>query len=175
MLELGCGGAKTLKALLDQGREVVAIDFSFAAVRGCANVAGPCGQLHLLVARAERLPFADSSFRTVVASHIIGHLLADDREKAVAEAFRVLAPGGMLHVQEFSCSDLRAKKGKEVEAGTVKKGTGVQTHFFEEEELIELFIAFELRRIYRIESKKNYGGEEVLRSEIVAELRRPVQ
>ena len=175
VLELGCGGGKTLKALLDEGREVVAIDFSSAAVKSCATAAGACGQLHLLVAKAEHLPFSDSSFRTVVASHIIGHLLADERRLAAAEAYRVLAPGGVLHVQEFSCKDLRAKKGKKVEDGTVTKGTGVRTHFFEEEELKQLFTAFEARRIYRIESTKNYRGEDVLRSEIVAEFRRPVE
>ncbi len=175
VLELGCGGGKTLKALLDEGREVVAIDFSQAAVKSCGNVAGPCGQLHLLVAKAEELPFADSSFRTVVARHIIGHLLEEERRLAAAEAFRVLAPGGALHVQEFSRSDLRANKGKELEAHTVRKGTGVQTHFFEEEEMKRLFGEFELRRIYRLEAKRTYGGEQVLRSEIVAEFRRPVE
>lgn len=44
------------------------------------------------VADAARLPFADATFDVVLAAHMLYHV--DDRPRAIAEARRVLRPGG---------------------------------------------------------------------------------
>lgn len=50
---------------------------------------------------AYRLPYPDQSFDRVVASLFLHHLTLDDMRRALAETFRVLKPGGELHIADF--------------------------------------------------------------------------
>jgi ubiquinone/menaquinone biosynthesis C-methylase UbiE len=52
----------------------------------------------LLEADARALPFADESFDVVTASYLLHLLDRDDRARVIAEARRVLRPGGRLGV-----------------------------------------------------------------------------
>ena len=53
------------------------------------------------VASLGALPFRDASFDCVVSSHVMGHVPVDAKDAVVAEAARVLRPGGLsLHVIE---------------------------------------------------------------------------
>ena len=58
-----------------------------------------------VVADAQELPFADSSFDVVVANHMLYHV--SDRPKALAEIARVLVPGGVLHAATNGRGHLR--------------------------------------------------------------------
>lgn len=49
-----------------------------------------------LVCRVERLPFADNSVETLMASHIIEHFPYSVTESVLAEWLRVLKPGGSV-------------------------------------------------------------------------------
>lgn len=54
--------------------------------------------LDLRVADARALPFADGSFDTVVCVSVIEHVAGDGDADAMAEMWRVLRPGGVLHL-----------------------------------------------------------------------------
>lgn len=54
--------------------------------------------LDLRVADARALPFADASFDTVVCVSVIEHVAGDGDATAMAEIWRVLRPGGVLHL-----------------------------------------------------------------------------
>jgi demethylmenaquinone methyltransferase/2-methoxy-6-polyprenyl-1,4-benzoquinol methylase len=61
---------------------------------------GYAGNVHCLVADAERLPFADASFDCVTIG--FGLRNVTDKAAALSSMYRVLKPGGQLLVLEFS-------------------------------------------------------------------------
>lgn len=50
---------------------------------------------------AERLPFADGEFDRVLSSMMLHHVNAEAKTAAAAEIFRVLRPGGSLHLVDI--------------------------------------------------------------------------
>jgi len=50
---------------------------------------------------ATNLPYTNESFDHVFISLMLHHLPTQDKRRALAEAFRVLRPGGELHVADF--------------------------------------------------------------------------
>jgi SAM-dependent methyltransferase len=92
-LEVGCGEGRVARDLVQRGHQVVAVDMSPTLVGHAAEV-DPDGRY--LVADAAALPFRDGSFDAVVAYNSL--MDVDDMRAAVAEAARVLEPGGRLCV-----------------------------------------------------------------------------
>ncbi len=66
---------------------------------------GIAGNVHHVLADAERLPFADNSFACV--SIAFGLRNVTDKDRALASIYRVLKPGGKLLVLEFSHPTLK--------------------------------------------------------------------
>jgi ubiquinone/menaquinone biosynthesis C-methylase UbiE len=95
ILEIGCGTGGLLAAVARTGRAIVGVDIAarwlVAARRRLADhgLAVP-----LLAASAERLPWPDGQFDTIVADSVLEHL--DDPALALCEWARVLRPGGQL-------------------------------------------------------------------------------
>ena len=138
VLELGCGNGKTFAALLEQGCSVTGIDISLSAVYLCRSLTPATVRKETAVADACHLPFAAGTFDVVVAFHIIGHLLEEDRMQAVEEIARVLRPGGTLYFSAFSRKDFRAGQGTESEPWTFVRRNGIMTHYFTEDEVRSL-------------------------------------
>jgi ubiquinone/menaquinone biosynthesis C-methylase UbiE len=92
-LEVGCGEGRVSRDLAARGHAITAVDAS-PTLLAAAAAAHPEGEYR--VAAAERLPFPDGAFHLVVAHNVL--MDVDDMPAAVAEAARVLAPGGRLCV-----------------------------------------------------------------------------
>ena len=90
VLELGCGDGRVLAMMRAAGWDVMGIDIDPAALRAARKR----GLGALAVADGERLPFPDETFGTVLAGYFAANLM--DRDRMVAEAARVLRPGGVL-------------------------------------------------------------------------------
>lgn len=90
VLDLGCGPGGFLASLKQRARHVVAADFDFESLRRL-----PAGMPRVLL-RADSLPFAAASFDLVCLFDVIEHL--DDDVAALAEARRLLAPGGRIAI-----------------------------------------------------------------------------
>jgi len=85
-LDLGCGEGRVGAALSELGYPVIGVDSSPGMVE-------LVGERHeALVADAAALPFADGSFDLVI--EYMSLMNFDDPEGAIAEAARVLEPGG---------------------------------------------------------------------------------
>lgn len=96
VLDVGCGTGALAAALAERGAKVWGIDPS-AEMLAVARARVPRG-VGLKLARAEALPFTDGWFDAVVFSLVV-HLV--ERLRALAEARRVLAPGGRAVVLTF--------------------------------------------------------------------------
>jgi ubiquinone/menaquinone biosynthesis C-methylase UbiE len=110
VLDVGCGGGRAVAELCARGVRAVGADrdprmLAAARARGAASpgipapacaarVRGPSPHAEFVEADVLRLPFADGEFRGYRADKVL-HELADPAA-AVAEARRVLAPGGRI-------------------------------------------------------------------------------
>lgn len=88
ILDIGCGDGHFAAAVFRGGVDV-GIDVTRAIVSEAARH-GP--YRHLAVADGTCLPFANTSFRTVVSNCVIEHIL--DIEALISEVARILRPGG---------------------------------------------------------------------------------
>lgn len=101
-LDIGCGpgllavelarhvGLTGRVAGIDTSPDMAAMSFGRAATEGLAT------QVKVLVADAAELPFSDATFDFLVATQVYEYV--PDMKKALAEAARVLRPGGRLAV-----------------------------------------------------------------------------
>ena len=139
VLELGCGNAPTVMPFVQKGLQVIALDFSPTAVQTAFELLRRTDTSDAILADARSIPFTQSSFDTVIARHVIGHMSAPDRKTLTREIVRVVKPGGNILFSGFSREDFRFNKGKPVEEGTLLRGTGISTHYFTEDEVLALF------------------------------------
>ena len=167
VLELGCGNGKTLSAMIGRSWNVTAIDFSSRAV-AMSRTNKMLQKAEVCVADVRHLPFAPEKFDAVFAIHILSHLDKTDRTRAVADAVRVLKTGGLFYFSGFSTEDFRSGKGSTVEDGTVKRGSGICTHYFTEPETQDLFSNLTLETITTERWIMRVRGQDFPRAEVQA-------
>jgi ubiquinone/menaquinone biosynthesis C-methylase UbiE len=168
ILELGCGSGKTAALLAGVGQDTVAIDFSPAAIALNRTPGQTDPGLDLAIADARYLPFREEAFDRVFAIHIIGHMGCTDRLRAAAEVTRVLLGKGTLVFRCFSSNDFRFGRGDEIEPGTFRRGTGIITHYFHEQEIQDLFSSLAPVSIRSSPWVMRVRGTDLAREEITA-------
>jgi demethylmenaquinone methyltransferase/2-methoxy-6-polyprenyl-1,4-benzoquinol methylase len=103
VLDVATGPAGVALAVARRtGATVVGVDLNEPMLRqGVRNVAaaGRTGQVALVVARAEQLPFADESFDAISFSYLLRYV--DDPAATITEMARCLRPGGTMAGLEF--------------------------------------------------------------------------
>ncbi len=104
VLDLGCGTA-TLTIMIQQAypdAEVVGLDGDPDILGLARRKAARAGvTIRLEHGMAFQLPYPDQSFDRVVSSLVFHHLASVDKRRTFAEVFRVLRPGGELHIVDF--------------------------------------------------------------------------
>ncbi|OBB93576.1 SAM-dependent methyltransferase [Mycobacterium sp. 852002-30065_SCH5024008] len=100
ILEIGCGtGNLTIRAKRSHPQlEVVGCDPDPRALDRAKRKAEG---IRFEQGYAERLPYADGEFDRVLSSLMLHHIGDDAKTAAAAEVFRVLRPGGRLHLVDI--------------------------------------------------------------------------
>lgn len=104
VLDLGCGTG-TLAMMAKQAQpsaEVSGLDADPDMLK-VANYKKNQAKLNVKfdVGFTNDLPYPDASFDRVLSSIMIHHLKTPDKEKTAREVYRVLKPGGQLHIIDF--------------------------------------------------------------------------
>jgi 2-polyprenyl-6-hydroxyphenyl methylase/3-demethylubiquinone-9 3-methyltransferase len=101
VLDLGCGKGRFARRLADAGAQVVGLDLSSAML---AEAWG----LKCIRGSARRLPIASGAFDAVAAVELFEHL--PDLDGVLAEARRVLRPGGVLAIVDKNAAALNTQR-----------------------------------------------------------------
>ncbi len=111
-LEIGCGtGTLCLRAKqAHPGVRVVGLDPDPLALARARRKTGGLTGIRFEQGYAQRLPFDDAAFDRVLSSLMLHHLDDDGKAASLAEALRVLRPGGSLYVLDMT-GDLHGVHG----------------------------------------------------------------
>src|SRR4051794_973233 len=108
VLELGCGPGwlwRANAARVPAGWRVTLTDFSTGMVRETSTHPLGAATFRFAVADAQAIPFADGSFDAIIANHMLYHV--PDRERAYAEMWRMLRPGGQVFATTIGRGHMR--------------------------------------------------------------------
>lgn len=107
LLELGCGNGKLWQEnKIDlRNREIFLSDISEGMVEEVRNKLG--SDFNCIVADAEKIPFKDAYFDSIIANHVLFYL--NDLDQGLKEISRVLRPNGILY-----CSTYGSRHMKEI-------------------------------------------------------------
>jgi ubiquinone/menaquinone biosynthesis C-methylase UbiE len=96
LLEVGCGTGVLTRVLagIDEVKSVVGVDLAPSLLDRARELAAEAPNARFEVADARDLPFADASFDVAIFDSTLSHVPSPER--ALAEAARVLRPGGLL-------------------------------------------------------------------------------
>lgn len=104
VLDLGCGTG-TLTVMIKQAHpdsEVTGLDGDPQILEIARQKAAQAGtSINFDEGMAYQLPYPDASFDRVLSSMVFHHLTAQDKERTLAEIYRVLRPDGELHLADF--------------------------------------------------------------------------
>jgi hypothetical protein len=155
-LDIGCGEGKFTRALAGLFGRVSGVDVKSASIAKAIAAAREAGvTIDFRVASGEALPYADGGFDMVVFSNSLHHMPVPER--ALAEAARVLKPGGRLYVME------PVPSGNYFEATRlVNDETAVRTEAYHAMRQLPGFASL-VERMYR--STRTFSGFEEWRAE----------
>jgi ubiquinone/menaquinone biosynthesis C-methylase UbiE len=100
VVDLGCGWGTFSFALADRAGEVVGVDFSEKSIELCDRrlAADRRSNLRFLCADAGATGLEGGAWDLVLAADLFEHLYPEDSGRVVAEAYRLLRPGGRFSV-----------------------------------------------------------------------------
>ena len=100
IVELGCGKAELSRRLVQRFADAHVDALEVDATQHAANVAAPAARLHFIAAGAQAIPLPDASRDGAIMLKSLHHVPVLLMDQALAEAARVLRPGGWLYVSE---------------------------------------------------------------------------
>ncbi len=171
ILDAGCGLGRYTIPLAMREYEVMGVDISSFAITELDNVRLRRNmQMGLAAADVCHLPFRDNTFDAVVAFGVLQHLLEEERRAVPLEFARVLVPGGTIVIEVLGREDMRMG-GREVEPATFLRSTGSVYHYFDPDEIKDIFSGLDIIDIKENKVIKNIAGKDYMRHMILVAAR----
>jgi ubiquinone/menaquinone biosynthesis C-methylase UbiE len=112
VLDIGCGTGSIVALLKRDCPDVTVVGLDpdpKALARATRKAARAGASIQFDQGFSDELPYADASFDRVFSSFMFHHIYADRREKTLKEVYRVLSPGGSLHLLDFESSEVESQ------------------------------------------------------------------
>jgi SAM-dependent methyltransferase len=159
ILDLGCGVGRHALLLAANGFAVDAFDGSSTGLEVLRETVKQRGTtLGLHHGNADALPFADATFDFVLSWNVIYHGTLGETGHRIAEAWRVLKPGGLFQVTMLPTRNTNYGLGRTVAPHTfVIDGAEERGHphfYCDAATLVALFTGFELLSLTQQEHQK---------------------
>ena len=102
LLDLACGTGRTLAqiAITHPALRLTALDLSPYYLQVARETLADVPDVSFVAENAERLPFRDAHFGIVTCVYLFHELPRPARRRVLAEAFRVLEPGGLFVIED---------------------------------------------------------------------------
>ncbi len=117
VLDVGCGEGGLVRLMACSGAKVAGLECGALPLTK-ALAAEPAGDERYVEGFGENMPFDDGAFDIVVFFNSLHHIAVDRQEKALAEAARVLASGGMAYIAEPLSEGTHFELGRPLEDET---------------------------------------------------------
>lgn len=146
ILDIGCGAGFISNQLAAEGYDVSGIDQSVSSLAVARRHAPPQAKVDYAAGDAYALPFADATFDSVMLLDFLEHV--EEPGRAIAEAARVLKPGGVLMFYTFNrtfLAGLLAVRAVEFIARDCPKNFHLLRMFIKPKELEAMAVASKLR------------------------------
>lgn len=172
ILDLGCGAGRHVVFMADENIIPYGIDFSDEGIKYTKELLKLRGHSEYVdnvqTGSLTDIPYEGDTFDGIICFGVLYYLRFKDIKKAVHEMLRVLKPGGKLFLVVRTIEDYRYDKSNEIqeeehtivikedrEEVCAHSENGMIMHFFDEEELAELFSDFENIQIDYIKETHN--------------------
>ena len=183
VLDLGCGAGRHVVYLACAGFHVCGTDVSPRGLdytRAWLDREGL--QADLQLSDMTVIPYPDSYFDAIVSTYVIHHNTMDNIRCCVAEMYRTLAPGGRALLTVQSKRGYSYGRGQRLEPDTFLRDegadAGVPHHYFDEQNLRDLFAQFAIVELVPLEWHEIRGIRRYRHSHwalVVEKPARPVQ
>ncbi len=102
LLDVACGTGRTLAQIAQAHPELklYGLDLSPYYVQQARELLADVRDVSLVSENAEHMPFADALFDVVTSVYLFHELPKNARRRVIAEMYRVLAPGGLLVIED---------------------------------------------------------------------------
>jgi 2-polyprenyl-3-methyl-5-hydroxy-6-metoxy-1,4-benzoquinol methylase len=106
VLDIGCGSGDLLAVLQERGHGILGVDSSAVSVGAARDRVGDTTGSRILQGTLADLPIGDGSVDTALLVEVVEHVRDDDLDVMLAEAYRVIRPGGSIFISTPNSEDL---------------------------------------------------------------------
>ncbi|EDS76685.1 putative methyltransferase type 11 [Clostridium botulinum C str. Eklund] len=154
VLDLGCGAGRHVYFMANEGIDVYGCDISREGINYTQELLKRNNlSASLNVASIDKLPYEDNFFDGLISCGVLYYCKIEQIKKAILEIHRVLKEGSKGLIIVRNTNDYRFKNGEEIEKNTFMineddftkcafNENGMIMHFFQRDELVDLFSKF---------------------------------